>query len=81
MNENTRKVKVENFPLGQNGGLKVEFMPISSGDNPWRTRGDYENEQRRDTIRFWVTIISLIVSILSVVATAVIAISTIKGYS
>lgn len=76
MEENVSKVKIENLPLSQNKGLQVELIPMPSGENPWRTRGDYEKEQRRDTIRFWVTIVSLIVSILSVVATAVIAITT-----
>ncbi len=80
MDEKTSKVKIENFPLSANGGLKVELISISScGDNPWRTKGEYDKEQQRDTIRFWITIASLIVSILSVVVTAVIAIQTIKG--
>ena len=52
-------------------------MPAS--DNPWRTKGDYENDKKRDTVRFWMTIISLVISIISVVATAFVAITTIKS--
>jgi hypothetical protein len=25
-------------------------------ENPWRTQGDYRLEQKRETIRFWITI-------------------------
>jgi hypothetical protein len=67
------------LPLTKNGSLKVELVPMPSGDNPWRTRADYENDKKRDAIRFWITIASLIVSIVSVVATTVVAITTIKG--
>ena len=69
------------LPLSKNGSLKVELIPMPSGDNPWRTKGDYENDKKRDTVRFWITITSLIVSIISVVATAVVAIITIKSVS
>ena len=69
----------DSLPLSKNGSLKVELIPMPSGDNPWRTRQDYENDKRRDTIRFWVTIISLLASIISVVATAAVAITTIKS--
>ena len=79
MDNKVNAVKIENLPTTQNGGLKVELVPMPSGDNPWRTLVDYEKEQKRDTIRFWVTIASLIVSILSVVSTAVIAIVTIRN--
>jgi len=76
-----KKTQHSGLPLSKNGSLKVELIPMPSGDNPWRTRGDYINEQKRDTIRFWVTIASLVISIISVVATAVIAIVTIKSVS
>ena len=79
MDDKINAVKIENLPTTQNGGLRVELVPMPSGDNPWRTRGDYEKEQKRDTIRFWITIASLVVSILSIVATAVIAIVTIRS--
>ncbi len=79
MDDKINAVKMENLPATQNGGLRVELVPMPSGDNPWRMQGDYEKEQKRDTIRFWITIGSLVVSILSVVATAVIAIVTIRG--
>jgi len=75
------KTQHSGLPLSKNGSLKVELIPMPSGDNPWRTRGDYINEQKRDTVRFWVTIGSLVISIISVVATAVIAIVTIKSVS
>lgn len=80
MDENKKKIVIENLPTGDKG-LKVELVPMPSGDNPWRTMADYKKEQRRDSIRFWVTITTLIVSIVSVVTTAVIAIATIKGAS
>jgi hypothetical protein len=79
MNDEIKRVKVENFPITQNGGLKVELVPMPSGDNPWRTQGDYRKEQRRDTIRFWIMIASLVVAIISVAATAMIAIATIRN--
>lgn len=79
MNDDVNSIKVENLPLTENGSLKVELVQMPSGDNPWRTKGDYKHEQKRDTIRFWVTIISMIISIISVVATAAIAIVTIRN--
>lgn len=69
------------LPLSKNGSLKVELTPMPSGDNPWRTKADYENDKKRDTIRFWITITSLLISIVSVVATALVAITTIKDVS
>jgi len=71
----------KNLPLTENGSLKVELVPMPSGDNPWRTRADYENDKKRDTVRFWLTIASLFISIISVVATTVVAIHTIKNIS
>lgn len=67
--------------ITKDGKLRVELVPMVTGDNPWRTRGDYIREQHRDTIRFWVTIASLLVSLLGVTVTAVIAIHTIKQVS
>ena len=78
MSGDAAKVEVSNLPLTQNGGVRVELIPMPCGDNPWRTHGDYRREQRRETIRFWVTIVSLVVSIISVAATAVIAINALK---
>jgi hypothetical protein len=48
-------------------------------ENPWRTQGDYQLEQKRETIRFWITITALAISIISVSLTAFIAISKIQG--
>lgn len=79
MNDDVRQVRIENLPVTQNGGLKVELVPMPSGDDPWRTRADYEKEQRRDTVRFWITILSLVISIISVVVTAAVAIVTIRN--
>lgn len=67
------------LPLSKNGSLKVELVPIPSSDNPWRTKADYENDKKRDTIRFWTTIASLIISIISVTTTALVAITSIKN--
>jgi hypothetical protein len=57
--------------------LRIHLDPMPSGDNPWRTRGDYEKELGRDTKRFWMTIIALVVAIIGTTATAVTAILTI----
>lgn len=44
-------------------------------------REEFLREQRRDTIRFWVTIASLIMSIIGVLATTAVAIRTIASIS
>ena len=71
-------MKEEKLPLTKNGALKVELIPMPASDNPWRTKADYLAEQKRDTIRYRITIASLIISIISVVVTALIAINTIQ---
>ena len=44
--------------------MKEEDKPIKvylvnpPSENPWRTQEDYCREQRRETIRFWITIAS-----------------------
>ncbi len=81
MEENSKCVHVTNLPVNDGGQLKVALDPILTGDNPWRTLGDYRHEQRRDNIRFWVTIASLITSIIATTGTAAIAISTITSLS
>jgi hypothetical protein len=81
MSDDPRKIEVTNLPLTQNGKLGVELIPMPSGDNPWRTQGDYRREQRRDSIRFWLTIATLIVSIISVAATATVAIVSVRNAS
>ena len=75
------KVIVENLPTTDDKRLRVELVPMPSGDDPWRTRADYQREQRRDTIRFFITIAALITSILGVAATATIAIVEIRRTS
>ena len=77
MDEETRRVQVEGLPTTDDGRLRVELVPMPGGDNPWRTRGDYEAEQRRDSVRFWFTIGSLIVAIVGVSGTSAIAIHTV----
>jgi hypothetical protein len=57
--------------------LRVHLVPMVFGDNPWRTREDYKREQERDTHRFWLTIGTLIVSLIGSAAAAIIAIVTI----
>ena len=57
--------------------LRVHLVPMPSGENPWRTQGDYRKDLDRDTKRFWLTIISLVVSIIATAATALTAILTI----
>ncbi len=79
MAEEVHRVQIENLPVNADKALRVKLVPMPGGDNPWRTREDYVGEQRRDTIRFWVTIASLIISVISVVATTAVAIVTIRG--
>ena len=79
MAEDAHRVQIDNLPVTDNGGLRVELVPMPAGDNPWRTQGDYMQEQRRETIRFWMTIASLGISIISVAATTAVAIWTIRG--
>lgn len=57
--------------------LRVHLVPMVSGDNSWRTGQDYEREQKREAQRFWLTIGTLMVSLIGSVATAIIAIVTI----
>ena len=66
----------QDLPLTKNGGLKVELVPMPGGDNPWRTRDDYIEEQRRDTVRFRLMIATLIVSAISTASTTAVAIIT-----
>jgi hypothetical protein len=79
MAEEAHRVQIKHLPVKDDEALRVKLVPMPGGDNPWRTREDYVREQRRDTIRFWVTIASLIISIIGVVATTAVAILTIRG--
>jgi hypothetical protein len=81
MSNEASSTQIDRLPLTKNGALKVELILMPSGDNPWRTRADYISEQRRDTVRFRITIATLIVSSLSVASTAAVAILTIRGLS
>ena len=81
MTNESDRVQIDGLPLTNNGGLKVELVPMPSGDNPWRSRADYISEQRRDAARFYITIAALLVSIVSVASTAAVAIMTIRGLS
>ncbi len=79
MTNEAKNVRIENFPKTENEALKVELVPMPSGDNPWRTRAEYIKEQKQNNAKFIITIISLIISIISVVATSAVAIITIKN--
>lgn len=79
MGDDVKRVKIEGLPMTQNGCLKIELVPMPSGDNPSRTRGDYIAEQKKDTIRFWMAMASSIASIIGVAATTLVAITTIKS--
>ncbi len=81
MSDELNRVQVDGLPLTKNGGLRVELVPMPATENPWRTREDYISEQRRDAVRFYITVATLIVSIISVAATAAIAIVTIGRLS
>jgi len=61
----------------KNEPVKVSLVnpPI---ENPWRTRQDYLDDRRREKIQFRITIAAIVLSFLSVVATAIIAIESLK---
>ncbi len=63
---------------GKKRNLRVYLInpPIQ---DPWRTRGDYILEQKRETTRFFMTIITLIIAVISICLTTYTAISTIQG--
>ncbi len=67
--------------IDKDGRLKVHLVPMPSGDNPWRRKEDYLTDQRRENLRFYLTIASLIVSMIATVATALIAIDAIRATS
>ena len=64
----------------KNEPVKV-FLVNPPLENPWRTQGDYQEEQRRGKIQFRITIVAMLISILGVVATAITAIESIKRMS
>jgi|GEM_PF-1041215 len=61
----------------KNEPVKV-YLVNPPSENPWRTHQDYLAEQRRGNIQFRITIAAIVLSFLSVVATAVIAIESLK---
>lgn len=61
----------------KNDPVKVSLVNPPIAD-PWRTHQDYLEEQRRDKIQFRITIAAIVLSFLSVVATAIIAIESLK---
>ena len=67
--------------LDDQGRLRVTLIPMPTGNDPWRTQGDYRAEQRRDTSRFRITIATLIVSMIGTAATALVAIWTVLSYA
>ncbi|MDH3661716.1 MAG: hypothetical protein OEU92_17085 [Alphaproteobacteria bacterium] len=65
--------------IDKEGRLRIHLVPMPSGDNPWRTKGDDLADQRREHWRFRLTIASLVVSMIATVATALIAIDAIRA--
>lgn len=59
---------------------KVQIVgPVQTNtENPWRTQGDYRQEQRRATILFVVQIILLLVAIASVAITSYVSVETLN---
>jgi hypothetical protein len=57
--------------------LKV-YLVNSPSENPWRTRQDYLDDQRRAAFQFRLTVAATILSLVSVVATAIVAIESLK---
>lgn len=60
--------------------LKVHLVNPPS-ENPWRTQGDYLEDQRRAKIQFRIAIATMVVSLLGVVATAIVAIESLQRMS
>ncbi len=60
--------------------LKV-YLVNPSGENPWRTQQDYLEDQRRAKFHFRLAIAATIISVASVVATAIVAIESLKRMS
>ena len=60
--------------------VKVELVnpPL---ENPWRTKEDYLNEQKRSKKLYAVAIVSIVVSALGVLATSVTATVTLRSYA
>lgn len=54
------------------------FLVNPPSENPWRTRGDYLEEQRRATIQFRITIATVFISLVGVIVTAIVAIDAIR---
>ena len=58
-----KEIKIGNLPRTGNDALKVELVPMPSGDNPWRTRKEYLDDRHQDTVRFYILLLSFVVSI------------------
>ena len=60
--------------------LKVYLVnpPIQ---DPWRTQGDYQEEQRRARRLYWASFLSIVISALVAVGTSLSAIAAIRQYS
>jgi len=55
----------DQLPVDDQRRLRVHLVPMPSGDNPWRTREEYLNDQKRDTARFYIIIGSFILSVIA----------------
>jgi len=55
----------QQLPLTKDGALKVTLVPMPSGDNAWRTRGDYQREQRRAEVLYWIAVGSFVLTLLA----------------
>lgn len=75
------RITIDNLPLTEDRRLRVELVPLPSGNDPWRTREDYLREQRRDSVRFLITIATLVLSMIGVAATATVAIVEVRRVS
>lgn len=47
-------------------------------EDPWRTRADYIKEQKQETIKFWITIITLFISIITMLTTSYYSVKSIQ---
>ena len=58
--------------------IKVELVNPPYQD-PWRTQGDYRRDQRRAARLYWFQILSIVAAMVGVVATTIVAITTIMA--
>lgn len=82
-----KKTTLSGLPISRTGGLQVELVPMPASDSPWRTRAEWQEERdanlealraiakssRQQTI-------ALLVAIAAMIATCIVATTSILNY-